>query len=154
MGDAARTLGAEVVHSVDATDLPGTLMSQTSGTYNLIVFPFPRASLQRGCVPKNPRVVRNFFRSVNEANILESGGKIGIVLLRSQFAEWDMACLALEAGYHLVDQATLPDGFYQGREMSGKIFDSWKQIGAEIYMFQRTDQNGQQEEAENRVTSY
>mmetsp|Transcript_14179 Transcript_14179/g.22569 ORF Transcript_14179/g.22569 Transcript_14179/m.22569 type:complete len:495 (-) Transcript_14179:78-1562(-) len=130
--------GAIVLHSVDATDLPGTLLNQCGETYDLIVFPFPRASLQRGCQPKNPRLLRNFFRSVNDAEILELGGKIGIVLLRTQFADWDTACLALEAGFHLVDHAALPDGFYQGREMSGKIFDSWKQIGAEIYMFQKT----------------
>lgn len=137
--DDCRNLGGVVLHSVDATDLPGTLLTQTGDTYNVIVFPFPRASLQRGCQPKNPRLIRNFFRSVNEAEILEPGGKIGIVLLRTQFAEWDIACLGLEAGFHLVDQATLPDGWYQGREMSGKIFDSWKGIGAEIYMFQHED---------------
>eukprot|EP00929_Paragymnodinium_shiwhaense_P115339 TRINITY_DN8411_c0_g1_i1.p1 TRINITY_DN8411_c0_g1~~TRINITY_DN8411_c0_g1_i1.p1 ORF type:complete len:787 (+),score=124.37 TRINITY_DN8411_c0_g1_i1:89-2449(+) len=133
--DDLTNIGGVVLHSVDATDLPGTLLSQHGDTYNLIVFPFPRASLQRGCQPKNPSLLRNFFRSVNEAGVLEAGGKIGIILLRTQFAEWDTACLALEAGYQLVDHVALPDGFYQGREMSGKIFDSWKKIGAELYMF-------------------
>jgi len=134
--DELCSLGGVALHSVDATDLSGTLLPQCPQTFNMIVFPFPRASLQRGCQPKNPALIRNFFRSVNQSGILMPGGKIGIVLLRSQFAEWDTACLALEAGYQLVDHATLPDGFYQGREMSGKIFDSWKKIGAEIYMFQ------------------
>eukprot|EP00931_Biecheleriopsis_adriatica_P040715 TRINITY_DN23327_c0_g1_i1.p1 TRINITY_DN23327_c0_g1~~TRINITY_DN23327_c0_g1_i1.p1 ORF type:complete len:812 (-),score=158.45 TRINITY_DN23327_c0_g1_i1:73-2508(-) len=134
--DMLNNLGGVVLHSVDATDLPGTLLSQYGETYDLIIFPFPRASLQRGCQPKNPSLIRNFFRSVNDARILDAGGKIGIVLLRSQYAEWDLTCVAMEAGYQLVDQAALPDGFYQGREMSGKIFDSWKKIGAEIYMFQ------------------
>jgi len=135
--DAVLETGAVVLHSVDATNLPETLLNQYNEVYDLIVFPFPRASLVRGVQPKNPRLLRNFFRSVNEASILAPGGKIGIVLLRTQFADWDTACLALEAGFHLVDHAALPDGFYQGREMSGKIFDSWKQIGAEIYMFEK-----------------
>lgn len=138
----AVTLGATVLHGIDATDLPGTLLPLCGQTYKVIVFPFPRASLQRGVVPKNPRLLRQFFRSVNEAGILEPGGKIGVVLLRTQYAEWDVACVALEAGYRLVDQATLPDNFYQGREMSGKTFDSWKAIGAEIYMFQKKQNPG------------
>mmetsp|Transcript_10618 Transcript_10618/g.19670 ORF Transcript_10618/g.19670 Transcript_10618/m.19670 type:complete len:707 (-) Transcript_10618:160-2280(-) len=134
--DELTDLGGLVLHSVDATNLSGTLLPQCRESYNMIVFPFPRASLQRGCQPKNPGLIRNFFRSVNKSGILETGGKIGIVLLRTQFAEWDTACLALDSGYQLVDHTALPDGFYQGREMSGKIFDSWKKIGAEIYMFQ------------------
>lgn len=134
--DALCSIGGTCLHSVDATDLPGTLLTQTGDTYNVIIFPFPRASLMRGCCPKNPRLLRNFFRSVNAAAILEPGGKIGVILLRTQYAEWDMHCLAAESGYYLIDHTPLPPGFYQGREMSGKIFDSWQKIGAEIYMFQ------------------
>eukprot|EP00930_Biecheleria_cincta_P064350 TRINITY_DN4991_c0_g1_i1.p1 TRINITY_DN4991_c0_g1~~TRINITY_DN4991_c0_g1_i1.p1 ORF type:complete len:690 (-),score=87.93 TRINITY_DN4991_c0_g1_i1:154-2178(-) len=146
--DEAHAMGATVLHGIDATDLPGTLLPVCGETFDLIVFSFPRASLQRSVQPKNSRLLRNFFRSVNETQILEPKGKIGIVLLRTQYAEWDTACVALEAGYHLTDQSTLPDGFYQGREMSGKIFDSWKAIGAEIYMFQKSDEPAMSEASE------
>ena len=62
-----RFLGGLVLHSVDATDLRGTFLPQCSvAEYDVIVFPFPRASLVRGVDPRNPRLLRNFFRSVND----------------------------------------------------------------------------------------
>ena len=70
--DEAVALGAKVLHSIDATNLQGTLLPFCAQTYHCIVFPFPRASLQRGVIPKNPRLLRQFFRSVNRAGVLES----------------------------------------------------------------------------------
>merc|ERR1712228_109317 len=95
-------MGGLVLHSVDATDLRGTLLPQCDGTgYDVIVFPFPRASLIRGIDTRNPKLLRNFFLSVNDVGVLQAGGIIALVLLRSQFADWDTACVALEAGYRL-----------------------------------------------------
>jgi len=129
-----RRLGGVCIHNVDATDLAKTLMPQIQTTYDVLVFPFPRASLVRGVDPRNPRLIRNFFRSVNETNVLQPGGKIALVLLRSQYPDWDIACAAMDEGYYLKDQATLPPGFYQSREMSGK---PWVPKDAEVYVFQQ-----------------
>lgn len=68
--------------------------------------------------------------------VLQPGGTIALVLLRSQYADWDTACVALEAGYRLRTHSALPDGFYQSREMSGK---PWVPKDAEIYVFESVD---------------
>lgn len=127
-------LGGQVLHSVDATDLTGTLLTQNvQGPFDVIVFPFPRASLRRGVDPMNPCLLRNFFRSVNDSRVLAEGGSVQLLLLRTQYPDWDTACVAAEAGFTLTKNASLPDGFYQSREMSGK---TWKPKDAEVYVFQ------------------
>jgi len=129
------SMGGCALHSVDATDLLGTLcMQKPEGVYDVVVFPFPRASLRRGVDPMNPRLLRYFFRSVNEAALLAEGGVVELLLLRSQYADWDTANLALEAGFKLQRHASLPEGFYQSREMSGK---TWSPKDAEIYVFSK-----------------
>lgn len=126
-------LGGTVLHSVDATDLLGTLYTQKpDALYDIIVFPFPRASLRRGVDPSNPRLIRNFFRSVQQSLVLNPGGVIELVLLRSQYGAWDIACMGLEAGFKLLRHTALPENFYQSREMSGK---TWTPKDAEIYVF-------------------
>jgi len=128
-------LGALVLHSVDATDLQGTLLTQNAGgPYDIVCFPFPRASLRRGVDPMNPRLLRNFFRSAAESGVLAQGGVVEVLLLRSQYPDWDTACVALEAGFELQAHASLPEGFYQSREMSGK---TWTPKDAEVYVFGR-----------------
>merc|ERR1719327_1085427 len=95
-------MGGQALHSVDATDLEGTLRSQdVEGQFDIIVFPFPRASLKRGLDPRNSQLLRSFFRSVNEAELLAPGGTVQLLLLSNQYAEWDTACMGLEAGFEL-----------------------------------------------------
>mmetsp|Transcript_80986 Transcript_80986/g.224009 ORF Transcript_80986/g.224009 Transcript_80986/m.224009 type:complete len:447 (-) Transcript_80986:191-1531(-) len=130
-----QSLGGVVLHGVDATDLLGTLLTQhPGGIYDVIVFPFPRASLRRGVDPMNPRLLRYFFRSVNDAALLAQGGVVELLLLRSQYADWDTACVAMEAGFELQRHTSLPEGFYQSREMSGK---TWTPKDAEVYVFSK-----------------
>lgn len=83
----------------------------------------------------NSKLLRYFFRSVNDANLLALDGVVELLLLRSQYADWDTACVALEAGFELQRHAPLAEGFYQSREMSGK---TWVPKDAEIYVFSRS----------------
>lgn len=133
--EAIEDLGGTVLHSVDATDLPGTLMNQCDeGQFDVIVFPFPRASLRRGTDPRNSRLLKGFFWSVADSGLLADGGLVAVLLLRPQFPTWDTNCVAAEAGFVLVEHTPLPPGFYQSREMSGK---TWSPKDAEVYVFQK-----------------
>merc|ERR1712087_1005224 len=128
-----KSLGGCILHSVDATDLPGTLLTQVStGEFDIVVFPFPRYSLKRSVDPGNSQLLRGFFRSVNKAGVLAPGGVVQVLMLGTQYAEWDTACMALEAGFRLQDFVTLPPGFYQSREMSGK---AWTPQNGVLYSF-------------------
>ncbi|OLQ05153.1 hypothetical protein AK812_SmicGene11710 [Symbiodinium microadriaticum] len=71
--------GQRVLHSVDATNLAGTLQSQgVEGSFHTVVFPFPRYSLSRAPNPNNSRLLRDFFISVIRDGILLDGGYIQI----------------------------------------------------------------------------
>lgn len=126
-------LKAEVLHGVDATDLDGTLRPQgVSGGFHIVVFPFPRATLQRACDPRNSRLLRGFFDSVLQQGLLVEGGLVQLIMLGPQYEEWDVAGMAAAAGLELAGRAKLPSQFYQAREMSGK---PWKPVGAELLCF-------------------
>merc|ERR1719442_308925 len=94
--------GGIALHGVDATNLNETLWPQldeaNSAPFDFVVFPFPRATLQRGSNPVNSRLLREFFLGLDNYNVLatpESGRGVPraqLVLLRPQFAEWDVAC--------------------------------------------------------------
>lgn len=134
---AIKALGGVILHSVDATDLPGTLLTQIPfgnqfGTFDIVVFPFPRFSVDRSVNPGNSKLLRNFFRSVRHAGVLAPGGSVQLLLLSTQFAEWDTACVAAEAGFQLDRYEELPQGFYQSREMTGK---AWTPVNGMIYIF-------------------
>jgi len=131
--EALKELGAEVRHGVDAMNLNKTLRSQgIGGAFQRVVFPFPRASLQRACDPRNSRLLRNFFYSATKEGFVIEGGVIQLVMLCSQFEEWDVAGMAAEAGLELLSRVQLPSTFYQSREMSGK---PWTPQGAELLNF-------------------
>eukprot|EP00746_Dinoflagellata_sp_MGD_P127734 gnl/MRDRNA2_/MRDRNA2_62232_c0_seq2.p1 gnl/MRDRNA2_/MRDRNA2_62232_c0~~gnl/MRDRNA2_/MRDRNA2_62232_c0_seq2.p1 ORF type:complete len:832 (-),score=197.36 gnl/MRDRNA2_/MRDRNA2_62232_c0_seq2:52-2466(-) len=126
-------LGGVILHSVDATNMEETLLPQIEETqFDVIVFPFPRASLQRGLDPRNSQLLRGFFRSIASNGLLTPDGAVELLMLKNQYAEWDTACMALEYGFELYSRVALPDGFYQSREMSGK---PWKPQGGEMYIF-------------------
>eukprot|EP00401_Gymnodinium_catenatum_P073738 CAMPEP_0117586966 /NCGR_PEP_ID=MMETSP0784-20121206/69019_1 /TAXON_ID=39447 /ORGANISM="" /LENGTH=603 /DNA_ID=CAMNT_0005388133 /DNA_START=15 /DNA_END=1826 /DNA_ORIENTATION=+ len=127
------THGGFAKHGVDAMDLAGTLASQdVEGGFHYVVFPFPRASLHRACNPANSRLLRDFFRSVRRDGFLMRGGVIQLVMLGTQYEEWDVAGMAADAGMALQARASLPTNFYQSREMSGK---PWTPQGAELLNF-------------------
>eukprot|EP00746_Dinoflagellata_sp_MGD_P127733 gnl/MRDRNA2_/MRDRNA2_62232_c0_seq1.p1 gnl/MRDRNA2_/MRDRNA2_62232_c0~~gnl/MRDRNA2_/MRDRNA2_62232_c0_seq1.p1 ORF type:complete len:626 (-),score=135.12 gnl/MRDRNA2_/MRDRNA2_62232_c0_seq1:77-1849(-) len=131
--DALQELGGVALHSVDATNLEETLLPQLSDhQFDVVVFPFPRASLQRGCDPRNSQLLRGYFRSVAETGLLADQGVVQLLMLQNQYAEWDTACMALEHGFELFSRVALPKGFYQSREMSGK---PWTPEGGEMYIF-------------------
>lgn len=127
-------LGAEVLHSVDATDLDGTLRSQgVDGGFQFVVFPFPRASLNRAGNPANSRLLLNFFLSVAQHGFLLDSGFVQLVMLKAQYEEWDVNGMASSAGLRLVSRVELPSDFYQAREMSGK---PWTPADPELLTFQ------------------
>jgi hypothetical protein len=130
---AIKAVGGDVLHSVDATDLTTTLLSQTGpAEFDIIVFPFPRFSLKRSVDPGNSKLLRGFFQSVNKAGVLAQGGVAQLLLLGTQYAEWDTACMAMEAGFELQGSTPLPPHFYQSREMSGK---AWTPLNGYLYSF-------------------
>lgn len=126
-------LGAQVLHSVDATDLQGTLRTQgIEGGFHIVVFPFPRYSLSRAPNPCNSRLLREFFVSAMNGVVLE-GGLIQLVMLSSQYEDWDVNGMANDVGMKLTSRVQLPPNFYQPREMSGK---PWAPSGAELLTFE------------------
>ncbi|CAJ1343479.1 unnamed protein product [Effrenium voratum] len=129
-----RALGAEVLHSVDATNLEGTLRTQgIEGGFHIVVFPFPRYSLSRAPNPCNSRLLRDFFTSVTSGGFLLEGGLIQLVMLSSQYEDWDVNGVASDAQLRLTSRVALPGSFYQPREMSGK---AWTPAGAELLTFE------------------
>eukprot|EP00929_Paragymnodinium_shiwhaense_P055111 TRINITY_DN27643_c0_g1_i1.p1 TRINITY_DN27643_c0_g1~~TRINITY_DN27643_c0_g1_i1.p1 ORF type:complete len:620 (-),score=150.30 TRINITY_DN27643_c0_g1_i1:315-2174(-) len=126
--------GARIKYKVDATNMEGSLRGAggVEGGFANIIFGFPRASLQRACDPRNSRLLRNFFLSARQHAFLLPGGMIQLILLGTQYEEWDVACMAADAGMYLADRVELPDDFYTPREVSGK---SWSPIGAELMNF-------------------
>lgn len=125
--------GGQVVYSVDAMDLEGTLrVKRVEGGFANIIFPLPRATLQRSSDPRNSRLLRNFFLSCRQHGFLLPKGQIQLIMLSSQYEEWDIACMAADAGMYLAARAEMPVDFYQAREVSGK---PWVPIGAELLCF-------------------
>ncbi|CAK9031656.1 unnamed protein product [Durusdinium trenchii] len=125
--------GAQVLHSVDATDLEGTLRTQgVEGGFHIIIFPFPRFSLSRAPNPCNSRLLRDFFKSAQDGMLLE-GGLIQLIMLSSQYEDWDVNGMANDVGFRLTSRVQMPPSFYQPREMSGK---AWTPSGAELLTFE------------------
>merc|ERR1712118_373820 len=121
------------MHSVDARDLQGTPLTQRAlDAFDVIIFPFPRASLKRGQDPTNSQLLGGYFKSCKESGLLKTGGTVQLIMLASQYAEWDVVCMGLDSGFELCGREELPAGFYQSREMSGK---AWSPKNAELYMF-------------------
>eukprot|EP00434_Breviolum_minutum_P018537 symbB.v1.2.016350.t1/scaffold1222.1/size194531/24 len=134
--DGLNFLGAQVLHSVDATDLEGTLRTQgIDGGFHIVVFPFPRFSLSRAPNPNNSRLLRDFFTSAMNGVVLP-GGLIQLVMLSSQYEDWDVNGMANDVGLKLSSRVQLPPTFYQPREMSGK---PWTPPGAELLTFEVGD---------------
>lgn len=132
-----RARGVQVRYGVDAMDLDGTLRQQgIGGPFDIIIFPFPRATLQRACDPRNSRLLRELFYSARQHGFLCEGGVVQLVMLGTQYEEWDVAGMAADAGFALKARASLPRDFYQAREMSGK---PWVPQGGELLCFQAVD---------------
>ena len=98
-----------------------------------MVFPFPRYSLSRAPNPCNSRLLRDFFTSVTSGGFLLEGGLIQLVMLSSQYEDWDVNGVASDAQLRLTSRVALPGSFYQPREMSGK---AWTPAGAELLTFE------------------
>lgn len=131
--DELNKLDAQVLHSVDATDMEGTLRSQgVEGGFHIVIFPFPRYSLSRAPNPYNSRLLRDFFVSTMNGVLLE-GGLIQVIMLSSQYDDWDVNGMANDVGIKLTSRVQLPAAFYQPREMSGK---PWTPSGAELLTFE------------------
>lgn len=113
---AIQELGGICLHSVDATDLNSLVSQGVDGAFDVVVFAFPRASLKRSVEPRNSLLIRKFFRSVLEAGLLAPLGRVELLMLGTQYAEWDVACMAQEEGFELFEYAKLPNGFYQSRD--------------------------------------
>lgn len=124
-------MGAHVAHSIDATKLWDNLNavkpSIYCGPFDIICFPFPRASLKRGNDFRNSALVQGFFYELNthRNELLYPLSQIQMICLDNQFADWDIANIARENGWVLkwrcaVDFSVMP--LYQPREMSGKAW--------------------------------
>jgi len=120
-----RKLGSEVRHGVDATNLVSTLQgARYAGPFGCVVFPFPRATLRRENDPKNSELVRAFFRNAAPgAGLVAPGGVVQLLILGSQYEDWDIAGCAADAGLVLWSRAVVPSTFYQTREVSGRAWD-------------------------------
>lgn len=160
---ALESLGAQVLHGVDATDLEGTLLRRgVEGTFDAVVFPFPQASPCSD--PRNPALVRSFFRNVGAVlprtfptspgmriQQLHRGrdyrsdhsacsarqslqGAVQLVLLASQYTAWDVECLAAEASLELTAAVKMPEGFYRSRVLVGR---AWAPKEAVLLTFRR-----------------
>ena len=130
------SIGASTAHSIDATKLYDNLSANVPpiycGPFDLIVFPFPRASLKRGLDFRNSTLIQGFFHEMRrQRNKLSYPlSQIQMIVLDNQFKEWDVANIAKENGWTLrwrccVDFGALPQ--YQPRELSGK---AWKGVAA------------------------
>jgi len=125
--ELAKQKGIDVRYKVDAKDLQTTLIDKgVEGNFDIIVFPFPRATLFRGCDPKNSLLIREFFGSVKRSGVLTSGGIVQLVMLESQFNEWDIYQVSKEAGFKLeycVEMNYPEFRPYRSRDLLGKKFD-------------------------------
>lgn len=115
-----------VRHGVDATQLKKTLYSQgIEGDFDVIAFPFPRASLFRGCDPANSLLVKDFFTNIIEDKVLRPGGLVQLVMLEGQFQDWDVFQVSRDAGFKL-EYAVYVDFTkfqpYRPRDLLGKAF--------------------------------
>ena len=140
---ALRQMKAQCAHSIDATKLVECLTAATPkiycGPFDIIVFPFPRASLKRGNDFRNSALVQGFFWEINKqrSKLLYPLSQVQVICLDNQFKEWDIANIAKENGWTLkwrcgVDFASMP--LYQPRELSGKAWTPHK-IGALLLVF-------------------
>jgi len=125
-------LGAQTAHSIDATKLYECLSSTQpavyTGPFDIVVFPFPRASLKRGLDFRNSTLIQGFFQEIrqNREKLLYPLAQIQMIVLDNQFKEWDITNIAKENGWTLkwrccVNFPALPQ--YQPRELSGKAWN-------------------------------
>eukprot|EP00485_Elphidium_margaritaceum_P013116 CAMPEP_0202694576 /NCGR_PEP_ID=MMETSP1385-20130828/8401_1 /ASSEMBLY_ACC=CAM_ASM_000861 /TAXON_ID=933848 /ORGANISM="Elphidium margaritaceum" /LENGTH=697 /DNA_ID=CAMNT_0049350445 /DNA_START=418 /DNA_END=2511 /DNA_ORIENTATION=+ len=136
-----KSSGARVAHSIDATKLLECLSAVQPplycGPFDIIVFPFPRASLKRGTDFRNSTLIQGFFYELNRnrEKLLYAMSQVQMIILDNQFKEWDIANIAKENGWTLrwrccVNFASLPP--YQPRELSGK---AWSPKDARLLVF-------------------
>lgn len=133
-------MDVNVVHGVDATNLQRTLLQRgVCGAFDAIVFPFPQASTCSS--PHNAPLVREFFRNavgvqhaVECDTPLAVNGVVVLIILHAQFATWDVALFAQEAGLRLAARFPWNPAFHQSRNLAGQ---TWSPEGAEVYVFRR-----------------
>lgn len=136
---------AECIHSIDATKLFNDLQQACvvdgrlvySGPFDIIVFPFPRASLRRGCDFRNSTLIQGFFNEirVHKKQLLFEHSQIQLIVLENQFKDWDLENIAKENGWILKWRcmADFNQLFgYQPRELSGK---AWSPKDALLLVF-------------------
>lgn len=135
------TYGAKTAHNIDATKLYECLHSAKPkvycGPFDIIVFPFPRASLKRGLDFRNSTLIQGFFNEIriHRESLLYPLSQIQMIVLDNQFKEWDVANIAKENGWTLkwrccINFSSLPQ--YQPRELSGK---AWNPKTARLLVF-------------------
>ena len=117
-------------HGIDATNLYYSLKKKNIYKYkfDIIIFPFPRVNLKRGIEFKNSLLIQGFFNElrINRNYLMNNNGYIHIIVLNTQFYEWDIYNISYENGFILeyclyFDFQMLPE--YGPRDVSGK---EWK----------------------------
>eukprot|EP01083_Nonionella_stella_P063385 164717_1 len=132
---------AHIAHDIDATKLFESLTNTNPkvycGPFDIIVFPFPRASLKRGLDFRNSTLIQGFFYEIRmrRSELLYPLSQIQMIVLDNQFKEWDVANIAKENGWTLkwrcsINFSSLPQ--YQPRELSGK---AWNPKTARLLVF-------------------
>ena len=126
-------INVTVAHKVDATQLTTSLNTVRSNNTNmniplqfdLILFNFPHWG-GRGYIQRNRKLLKNFFRSVQESNILAPQGEIHLALkqgqggtpidmdLKASGNTWKTLEAAAASGFILADVSsfTVPNGYY------------------------------------------
>ena len=124
---------ATIGHGIDGTKLYESLNNNNlyNGRFDIIVFPFPRASLKRGLDFRNSTLIQGFFNSVriNKEHILYPNSQIQLIILENQFNEWDITNIAAENGFILKWRSCVDFNLlkgYQPRELSGKKWNPEK----------------------------
>lgn len=132
---------ASTAHNIDGTKLWECLKDAKppvyTGPFDIIVFPFPRASLKRGLDFRNSTLIQGFFHEIRarRSELLYPLSQIQMIVLDNQFKEWDIANIAKENGWTLkwrccINFSSLPQ--YQPRELSGK---AWNPKTARLLVF-------------------
>mmetsp|Transcript_26596 Transcript_26596/g.56349 ORF Transcript_26596/g.56349 Transcript_26596/m.56349 type:complete len:583 (+) Transcript_26596:105-1853(+) len=128
--EVLRAADAEVLYEVDATELAGTLSRRTIENFDTVVFPFPQAS---PCSDgQNAILIRRFFRNVARVLKDSPNSRVQIMILESQYVDWDIELLAQEANLILDTWLPLPMNIYTIRFLAGK---AWRPRNAVFVSF-------------------
>ncbi|CAM9298448.1 unnamed protein product [Discosporangium mesarthrocarpum] len=142
------TMGAQVIHSVDATRLKNSLLAATRvgkskersrGFFDRVVFNFPHTGVQR--VHLNRNLIRDFFGSTRDlVKCADVGGEVHVTLKdKPPYSGWNVKAMAEEGNLvmlrTLVFDPTLFPGYHHSTtDPRAKEF---KADGAKTHVFAR-----------------